>query len=51
MIDYSMTIEELYNWAIENVYDNYIIISDAHLGNMVIESDIVVDNENKFVYL
>lgn len=46
-----MTIEELYNCAIENGYENYRIISDAHLGNMVIESDIVPDNENKFVYL
>lgn len=46
-----MTIEELYNWAIENGYENYIIISDVHLGITVIESDIVVDNENKFVFL
>lgn len=46
-----MTIEELYNWAIENEYENYRIISDAHLGNTVIESDISVDNENKFIYL
>jgi hypothetical protein len=46
-----MTIEELYNWAIENGCENYIIISDAHLGNTVIESDMVIDNENKFVYL
>ena len=46
-----MTIEELYNWAIENGYENYRIISDAHLGNIVIETDIVTDNENKIVYL
>lgn len=46
-----MTIEELYNWAIENGYENYRIISDVHLGITVIESDIVVDNENKFIYL
>ena len=46
-----MTIEELYNWAIENGYENYRIISDAHLGNTVTESDISVDNEYKFVYL
>jgi len=46
-----MTIEELYNWAIENGCENYIIISDAHLGNTVIESDMVIDSENKFVYL
>lgn len=46
-----MTIEGLYNWAIENGYENYRMISDAHLGNIVVESDIVTDNENKFVYL
>ena len=46
-----MTIEELYNWAIENGCENYIMISDAHLGITVIESDIVADNENKLVYL
>lgn len=46
-----MTIEDLYNWAIENGYENYRIISDVHLGITVIESDIVVDNENKFIYL
>jgi hypothetical protein len=46
-----MTIEELYNWAIENECENYTIISDAHLGITVIESDLVADNENKLVYL
>lgn len=46
-----MKIEELYNWAIENGYENYKIISDGHLGNSLIESDISIDNENKFVYL
>ena len=46
-----MTIEELYNWAIENGYENYIIISDAHLGNSLIESNISTDSENKLIYL
>ena len=46
-----MTIEELYNWSIENGYENYIIISNAHLGITVLESDILIDNENKIVYL
>ena len=46
-----MTIKEFYNLAIENGYENYIIISDRHLGNTLIESDIVTDNENKIVYL
>lgn len=46
-----MTIEELYNWSIENGYENYIIISDHHLGITVLESNIVTDNENKIVYL
>lgn len=46
-----MTIEELYNWAIENGCENYTIIYDTHLGNSLIESDISIDNENKLVYL
>ena len=46
-----MTIEEFYNWAIENGCENYKIISDDHLGNPLIESDISIDNENKLVYL
>ena len=46
-----MTIEELYNWAIENGCENYIIISDAHLGNSLIESNLSIDNENNLIYL
>ena len=46
-----MTIEEFYNWAIENGCENYTIISDAHLGNSLIESNLSIDNENNLIYL
>ena len=46
-----MTAKELYEWAVEHGYENYRIICDAHLGNILTKSDIFVDNKDEFLYI
>ena len=46
-----MTVQELYDWAIEHGYENYRIIYDRHLGNILTKSDISIDNEYEFLYI
>ena len=46
-----MTVKELYEWAVEHGYENYRIIYDPHLGNILTEGDIFVDDKYKFLYI
>ena len=46
-----MTPKELYEWALANGYEDYKIINDSHLGNMLTESEIQVDNDYKWLYV
>lgn len=46
-----MTIQSLYEWAIENGCENYLIINDSHLGNLLSVEDIYIDRVNNHIYI
>ena len=43
-----MTFEK---WAIENGCENYLIINDSHLGNLLSVEDIYIDRVNNHIYI
>lgn len=46
-----MTVQELYDWAVENNCENFNIITDSSSGNVLNKEDLYVDIINDWLYI
>ncbi len=46
-----MTVKGLYEWAVENECEDFLIINDSHSGNCLTADDIYVDETNKHIHI